>query len=146
MGCKPSPVLTGIYKNSHKMAGHARGYTLSEQHCKQISEAQLRVGAAPEERQRRSERARRQHREGRLGQATWSDETRQRVRELAAKRPRPVFNGQMVAKIVELRQLGLSQHRIGAKLGISQVGVGNVLRRLGMMNGLTNGRIDGRQR
>lgn len=59
--------------NEHPEARTARGYKHKIGFRLSMSEVQTRIGVDPEERARRSERARRQHTEKSLGRATWRD-------------------------------------------------------------------------
>jgi group I intron endonuclease len=59
--------------NIHPVGKATRGYKMSVETCAKMSSAAKRVGADPEERRRRSERAKAQHAAGKLGRKTWKD-------------------------------------------------------------------------
>lgn len=74
----PEKLLLNTKKNAD-----GTGYKYSKEVKNKMSESAKRVGADPEERKRRSERAKRQHAEGKLGQQTWSEEVKIRMRQVA---------------------------------------------------------------
>jgi group I intron endonuclease len=59
------------------------GRTLSPEARQRIREAQLRIGVDPEERKKRSDRAKVLHAQGRFGVYSWPEETRARLPEMA---------------------------------------------------------------
>lgn len=63
----------GKLMNSQPTARSSRGYQHSPEAKRKMSEAAKRVAQDPEERQRRSERAKAQHAAGKLGRATWTE-------------------------------------------------------------------------
>ena len=65
--------VKGKLMNSQPVARSSRGYQHSPEAKRRMSEAAKRVAQDPEERQRRSERAKAQHAAGKLGRATWTE-------------------------------------------------------------------------
>lgn len=63
----------GKLMNSQPTARSSRGYQHSPEAKRKMSEAAKRVAQDPEERQRRSERAKAQHAAGKLGRAIWTE-------------------------------------------------------------------------
>lgn len=61
----------------------ARGWKHSESTKVKMSISALKVGADPEERKRRSDRAKAQHAAGNFGQATWSQEVKDKMAKIA---------------------------------------------------------------
>ncbi len=63
----------GELMNSQPVARSSRGYQHGPEAKRKMSEAARQVAQDPEERQRRSERAKAQHAAGKLGRATWTE-------------------------------------------------------------------------
>lgn len=72
-----------LLMNCHPNAGGSRGYKHTEVSRKKMSASAKRL-ITPEERQRRSERAKLQHQQGNLGQATWSDDVKARMKDVSS--------------------------------------------------------------
>lgn len=118
---------SGRLANSAKVGGHARGYKLKKKARMRISEAQKKIGSDVEERKRRSKRARRQHKEGKFGRKTWTEESRKKFGKKMKKKGKKA-DKDLVRRIISLRKSGLMQHEIGSIVGLSQVMVSRVLR------------------
>jgi group I intron endonuclease len=63
--------VTGLRMNSQPIAKTARGYHHSEETKEAMSLAAMEVAEQPGERERRSQRAKLQHAQGKLGRQTW---------------------------------------------------------------------------
>lgn len=73
--------------NVHTVAGSSRGYKISEETRRKISEAAKRRADRPEEKRIRSARAKAQHASKSLGSHTWTEEGRERVRKASREGP-----------------------------------------------------------
>lgn len=70
--------LAPIHKSCHARIHH-KGKRSSDDTRRKIHKAAIKIAADPAERKRRSERAKKQHREGKFGRKTWSAGTAEEV-------------------------------------------------------------------
>lgn len=103
----------------------ARGYKHTETTKKRMSKAAKIFGNTKEQRAIRSARAIEQHRLGKLGRCTWTEQVKHNVSSKAKARSK---SRKLLPLIRKLRTKGLSQSDIALKVGLSQVQISKILK------------------
>lgn len=122
--------------NLHPVGKTARGWKVSESTKQVLSEAHKIISRRAGESVIRSKRANNQHRQGKFGRSTWSEETKERFLKNLRNRPKPKLHPEAVSKILKLAASGVAQRKIARVIDVCQTSVVNVLRRHGMFGRL----------